>query len=147
MKEIFEQIATDLGWNFEYSRTDFQNLRMNEPGDFQNYLFVDPIERGTIRGEGGGLEARVYSGKFMILRNSDLDEEYDDSAGGDGKYQRYIQDLITEIETGDFYNEISCAYSLRSEMSAIEVVNVFSDNFDGILVTYKFTDYDTDRVL
>lgn len=147
MKEIFQAIATSLGWNFDYGRKDFHNWREVVPGDMENYLFVDPIIRKPVYGQGGGLTSRTYSGHFMILRNSDLDEEYDDTAGADGKYQLYIEPLIQEVETGVFWFEINCTYDLLIEWEITEIINVFSENYDGILVKYKFTDYQLNRIL
>lgn len=146
MKEIFEAIATTLMFEFHYARQDFFNWVDHPTGLAldQIHLFVDPVitEPITEPSAGGEIIGRTYSGRFMILRNSDLDEEYDDTAGGDGKYQLYIQPLKDSVESGAFRFEIDCTFRLLVEKwQILEVINQFSENFDGVLVNYQVKDF------
>lgn len=149
-KEILEATAITLGWEFDYGREDFHNWAHKLPAfaEDQIYMFVDPITDEAVYEQSslGGYTANRYSGRLMILRNSDLDEEYDDDAGGDGKYQLYIEPLKTAVKTGVFNFEIRCTYGLVIERwEVIEVINMFSENFDGILLNYQVLDYEINR--
>lgn len=149
MKEILEAIAATLSWQFHYGREDFLNW-VDSPTGLpvdQIHLFVDPVVTETITEAtpGGQLRGRRYTGFFMVLRNSDLDEEYDDTAGGDGKYQMYIRPLRDSVElsnTGTFRYEIDCTFRLLVEKWRIlEVINQFSENWDGVMVEYQVVDW------
>lgn len=123
-------------WVFNHARRDYQNHQ--EITDFiysessshsegQTFLFLDPVVRRPLP---NGVR---YIGNFMILTNSDIDKDYDQ------KYQDYIEPLL-DIFKKELFNLLRCSYDINN-LSAIEVINVFDFNADGISVSFDLTGY------
>ena len=137
MKERIQQIAEAHGWHFDYGRADFHNLSVEVRAEF--YLFLDPLEELVTFNDFNGVQARTYSGRFMISRNSDFDRVYDAQQGGDvkdGKYEQYIKPCKERA--------MEVAYALCPEFGInqwrmIEAINVYDDNFDGVIVVFQLT--------
>ncbi len=84
------------------------------------------------RNDSGEIESFVYSGSFMLLYSSDIDEKsYND------RYVKYIKPIIdSQIEIIE--NDLICEQEATiEEWKEVEVINLFDQNFDGILVTYR----------
>lgn len=133
MYKLFKELAADNDWKFEYSRTDYQNL-FSEMESNQVHLFVDPIVIDSKFSDSGD-ESKTYSGKFMLLYSSDIDESYSD------KYDRYIKPLIDESLT-KIKDSFICSDLSINKFQSVEVINLFDYNLDGILINYSITDND-----
>lgn len=133
MHDFFKNIAASNSWGFEYGRSDYQNLERDiEAGKI--YLYVDPIITDSKFTDVGN-ETLSYSGKFMLLLSSDVDEEYED------KYNDYIKPLLTD-GLQIFKDEVACSDYQITLFRVIEVINLFDQNFDGVLVSYNVTNED-----
>ncbi|MFI8379622.1 hypothetical protein [Leeuwenhoekiella sp. NPDC079379] len=131
MYEELKNIAEQNNWVFEYSRRDFQNL-YNETENDSIYLFVDPIRIDTNFDEYGGEESLQYSGSFMVVKSSDVDEDYDTH------YQSYIKPVI-ESATKTISNTLRCSDFNIQSWSTVEVINALDYNFSGVIVSYTIT--------
>ena len=125
-------IAAANSWVFDYGRSDFQNLFNAAEQKLKSHLFLDPVKIGKNRNDTGGVEAMVYSGSFMLLYSSDLDEvSYSD------RYEKYIKPIVmTQIELIE--TDLICTQQANIEQwEIVEVINMFDYNLDGIIVTYR----------
>lgn len=129
MYDLFKNIAELNGWVFEYGRSDYQNLYNENLSGGTVYLFVDPIVTDSTFSDVGN-ETKSFSGKFMMLMSSDIDEQYKD------KYNDYIKPIMTNaIQT--FKDEFVCSEMEIKKFQALEVINLFDYNLDGVLVNYS----------
>lgn len=134
MYEILKALATSESWVFTYGRTDFQNLFEAAEQKNVSHLFLDPVKIRDIHNDTGGTEQKVYSGSFMILLSSDIDEkDYDE------RYQKYIKPIVSgDLET--IKEELVCNQEARIDLwQTTEVINIFDYNFDGVIVNYEIT--------
>ena len=134
MKEILKAIATANDWGFEYGREDFQNLYDVSESDNTIHLFLDPVGITKNRGDNQEVHSITYSGLFMLLKSSDVDEvsyEY--------RYENYIKPLIdtniTSIEDSLVCNSLANI----DTWDITEIINVFDYNLDGVMIKYKIT--------
>lgn len=131
MHDFFKNISESNGWFFEYGRSDYQNLFDEPLSDGTICLFVDPIITDSNFSD-VGTETKSYSGKFMMLFSSDLDEIYSD------KYNDYIKPLIDgALQT--LKNELVCTDYDINKFQVLEAINLFDYNLDGVLVNYSVT--------
>src|SRR5690606_12151001 len=109
LRDVFENIATENNWKLVYARRDYQNLtdvtdmiysasKSLETGE--TFLFVDPIIRRP--NEFG----TTYSGNFMILTNSDLDD-----VSYEAKFEKYIRPLLYDLRVR-FHTKLLCDYDI-----------------------------------
>jgi len=128
--EFLKAIAEANNWVFEYARTDYQNLTDVE--EDKVHLFIDPITTDSKFSDSGN-ESLTYSGKFMLLLSSDVDEEYQD------KYDQYIKPLF--VGAGAVLKDaFACSDFQLNLYKSLEVINLFDQNLDGLLITYSATD-------
>jgi hypothetical protein len=132
MKEFLEAIAVANNWPFEYGRSDFHNLFDEIEQVGVNHLFLDPVEINTLRNDSGSVEVIIYTGRFMLLKSSDIDEvDYN------YRYENYIKPII-ENDLPIIEDSLICDNEATlSEWKVIEVVNLFDYNLDGVLITFK----------
>lgn len=134
MYEILKALATAESWVFTYGRTDFQNLFEASEQKNVSHLFLDPVKIRDIDNDSGVTEQKVYSGSFMILLSSVIDEKDYDT-----RYQNYIKPIVS----GDLVTikeELVCNQEAKVDVwETTEVINIFDYNFDGIIVTYQIT--------
>jgi len=118
-------------FGFMYARRDFQNL-YNELEPNKPVIVLDPVVIDSNFSEMGVVESVVYSGSFMILMSSDIDEtDYD------YRYQNYIKPLLTGALL-TIKASLICDYPSTIEVwRTTEVINVLDYNFDGILINYR----------
>lgn len=134
MYDFFKDTAESNGWVFEYGRSDYQNLYNQEISGGTIHLFVDPIVIDSTFSDAGN-ESQTYTGKFMMLLSSDVDESYND------KYNDYIKPIMTNaIQT--FKDELVCGEMTINKFQMMEVINLFNFNLDGVLVTYSISNND-----
>jgi hypothetical protein len=145
--EKLRAITTGLGWIFHYGRRDFQNLvETDDELDAKCYFFLDPVSRKKKYSASGTFSGETdYSGYFMLLTKSDLDEIYDgqkDQNLNDGKWLKHIEPKITALMSS-FDEAIVCDDDLQMVFSDItDVINVFDENLDGILVNFTIKQYE-----
>ncbi|TRX34958.1 hypothetical protein FNW52_12515 [Flavobacterium sp. ZT3R18] len=95
------------------------------------HLFVDPITIDSSFSD-SGYETKTYTGKYMLLVSSDIDEGYKD------KFDNNIRPLITN--SNQFVKDsILCSDYQINKFQTMEVINLFDFNLDGVLVTYSIT--------
>jgi hypothetical protein len=128
--EFFKNIAEFNGFAFEYSRSDYQNLYDEMTTDII-HLFVDPIIIDSTFSDSGH-ETKTYSGKFMLLVSSDIDEDYK---------QKYLDNIKPIIDSAIqvVKDDLRCADYDISKFQTLEVINLFDFNLDGVLVNYNVT--------
>lgn len=133
MHDILKAVADDNGWPFIYGRSDFQNLHEDIESVDLTHLFLDPLQISErIDDESGEILGKTYSGAFMLVRSSDIDEiDYEE------RYQKYIKQIIdTDVDV--IRNWIKCGYNVSFESWQItEVINMFDYNLDGIIVQFQ----------
>lgn len=130
MYDFLKDIATANNWKFEYSRSDYQNL-YDGMEISKIHLFVDPITIDSQFSDTGH-ETKTYTGKFMLLVSSDIDEDYLI------KYVDHIKPLITD-STQIIKDSLLCSDYEINKFQTVEVINLFDVNLDGILVNYSIT--------
>ena len=130
MYDFLKNIALSNDWGFEYARQDYQNL-YTEIEDGKVKMFCDPIITDSKFSDSGN-ETFSYSGKLMLLLSSDVDEDYQD------KYAEYIQPLFSNSRQ-TLVNAFGCSNYQVTVFKTVEVINLFDQNFDGLLITYSVT--------
>ena len=110
-------IEAELEWYWSYGRPSDHNLEDAESAtDSKPFFFLDPLTREFERNSKSGNRTgyTFYSGHFMILKKSDLDEVYDSQKDQDeaiGKFEKHIKPILTK--TTGLYDllekEITCA--------------------------------------
>lgn len=135
MYEILEYIANYNNWFFQYARKDYHNLFDEIEQKNVPHLFLDPVQIIENFDEYNNVISTNYSGSFMLLLSSSIDEE-----DYNYRYQNYIKPTINEsvkiIKEG-----IKCDGDLLiNNWRITEVVNVFDYNFDGVLINYSIND-------
>lgn len=139
MRNDFKAAADQFNMFFRYARRDYQNLIMDTEPD-GTYLFVDPVKTTPIRSGTGVTTGNTVTGKFMLLVKSSMDEMYDESGNDDGvnedaKYQAHIEPLKATLQSFLDWME-KCGEGWEIQYSYTEVINVFDEGMDGLLVTY-----------
>ncbi len=136
------EITKGLGWQFYYGRRDFQNLIETESeNDNTNYFFLDPVRRSPEYSNDSGMPTGeiYYTGYFMVLTKSDLDQTYDNQDSD--KWTKHIKPKLDKAFQ-EFQNNLICVDELQIvRFDVTDAINVFSENFDGILVNYKIKEY------
>lgn len=128
--------ALSKGWRFVNARRDYQNLvdATNFVADEvegysvgETVLFLDPVIRKT---EKDGIR---YSGNFMVLTKSDFDDDYE------SRQIKYIDPLV-EVVMKSMFNKLRCDFDVDG-WQAIEVINVFDFNADGLSINFNLKGY------
>lgn len=133
MYNLLKDIATNNNWFFEYSRSDYQNL-YDGMEIKKVHLFVDPITTHSTFNT-MGTETKTYTGKFMLLVSSDIDEDYQ------RKYLKHIKPML-DIQYQKILDSLRCEQMIEIEqISAIDIINLFDVNLDGVLINYKIKQY------
>ena len=138
--DYIEQEVEKLGWIFSYGNKANQNLLLSTLTEGEIYFLLDPVKESDIGvSEFGGEGEIEYSGTFMILVKSDLDNVYHTQQGQDkalGRYNKNIKPLKTSLN--EFKDVIDCSDYERQLWEKIEIINELDVNFDGLSVVYKF---------
>ena len=93
MKAELETLSVQNEWGFVYARTDYQNLFDEEPTKDKITMFLDPIQRTSNFGGVGQEISKSYSGNFMLLMSSSLDEtDYN------YRFETYIKPILEAAE-------------------------------------------------
>jgi hypothetical protein len=139
--EILRARTESIGWVFDYGRRDFQNLvETDSENDPKWYFFLDPIRTDTSLMP----TKKISTGYFMLLSKSDLDEVYDSQQNvnpDNGKYKKNILPKKTYLEN-DFKNMLECDGTIEiTKAEQSDIINLFDDNFDGVLVNFTITQF------
>ena len=137
--QILEQHATTLGWGFSYGNAANRNLFKSDSIIGKIYLLLDPVTRSHVGSINGGIGETTFSGQFMVVVKSNLDNNYHNQKGQDkttGKYEKNILPLLTSL--GSLKSLIDCSdYEiLPSGWVVIDAINALDANMDGVIVTY-----------
>lgn len=138
--EKLRTIAETNEWIFNYGRRDFHNLvETNSEDDPQWHFFLDPVKT-----DDSDPLILSHSGHYMILSKSDMDEVYDDQKEQDkedGKWLKYISPK-KEYNKNELRKAIQCPGDLEIVSSSVsEVINLFDENLDGIIVNFTIKEY------
>lgn len=134
MYDFLKDLSETSDWNFVYGRSDFQNLDDAERDEVKLHLFLDPVKIRKKRNDQNEIESRTFSGTFMMLYSSSIDElTYEE------RYKEYIKPII-EGRIDEIEENLTCEHEVKfEEWVSDEIINVFDYNLDGIIVTYKIT--------
>lgn len=127
--EIFNEHTDTLGWNFTYGNKSNQNLLESDRISNKIYFLLDPVVRNEPPSEYGGDAGIDFSGDFMIVVKSKLDDTYTD------KYKNNIKPLLDELKR--FKALIDCSKYEITSWSYIDATDVLDVNTDGLVITYK----------
>mgnify|MGYP003670900834 CR=1 FL=1 len=137
--EVFEERATNLGWTFSYGNKANQNLIQGDLVTDKIYLLLDPVKRTRVFSEFGGTGTTSFSGSFLLLKKSTIDQQYYEGQGTEaGKYKENIKPLL-QTEIPKLENVLNCEDYKVNEWSIVDVVDIFDFNADGIIVTYNIS--------
>lgn len=137
---ILEAHAAALGWEFSYGNAANKNLISSDKIADKVYLLMDPVTRLRPSSENGAEGVKTFTGSFMLLVKSNLDNVYHNQKGKDktqGKYEKNILPLLSALESLE--NLIDCSDLQRDTWTAIDTVNSLDANFDGLVVTYSLS--------
>lgn len=131
MYEFLKAIAAANGWEFDYGRADFHNLYEGVEKIIP-YVFLDPVKIKDNDNDSGVTESKTYSGSFMVVYSSKIDEiSYDD------RYQKYIKPVL-DGAMDTIKTSLRCEYfATFKNWNTTEVINIFDYNFDGIICNYE----------
>ena len=125
-------IAETNNFEFIYARRDFQNLNRGSEDLEKIFLFLDPIQKNDQFDEYSNLLSTSYNGTFMLVKQSKLGDKYQH------RFETTIRPLLEE-KLNIITDSFGCTdYSIDS-WNTTEIINVFSQNFDGVIVSYSIT--------
>jgi hypothetical protein len=107
--EVFEERAANLGWTFSYGNKANQNLLQSDLIADKIYLLLDPVRRVRSFSEFGGTGITTFTGNFLLLIKSTIDQMYYGDQGGEVYKDMYEKRVV---EDGGTLNSISCVNSL-----------------------------------
>lgn len=128
---LLKNIAKNNNWVFEYGRRDFQNL-YNDVDRNQIHLFCDPIATNTTFNEYNIAEKINYSGSFLLLIDSDVDEDYQT------KYINHLKPMFDD-SLKLIQSQIRCEDLNIENWQSTEAINIFDQNLDGLIITYSIS--------
>lgn len=132
MYNELKNIAETNNFEFIYARRDFQNLNRGSEDLEKIFLFLDPVQKNDSFDEYSNLISTSFNGTFMLVKQSKFGNDYQH------RFEKIIRPLIEEklkIITDSF----GCTdYSIES-WNTTEIINLFNQNFDGVIVSYSMT--------
>jgi len=158
---VFNGYTDTLGWYFTYGNKSNQNLLQSDMINDAIYFLLDPVTRSDVPSRFGGVAKTEFTGSFMLVVKSDLDNTYDNtntdemfrvSVLGDGgvyeenvcnvtkktgKYELNIKPLLNKLEL--LKNIIECDNYNIDNWTIIDVIDALDVNMDGLIVTYKIS--------
>lgn len=134
---VLETHAEGLGWIFSYGNKANLNLLASDSVSGRKYLLLDPISRNKAKTAQGGDGGVTFSGTFLLLVKSDLDNVYHDQKGqaqSEGRYEKNIKPLLTELESLE--DLIDCSEYEITSWQILDAINALDVNLDGVIVTF-----------
>ena len=139
--EVFEGYCESLNWKFSYGDAANINLLDSDGLTDSIHFLLDPVTRLKIKSEYGGDTSQSFTGRFMLLVNSDYDNVYHtqrDTLAEEGKYEKNIKPLLV-YDLQKFEDLIDCSDYTINNWEVVDAVDVLDANLDGVIVTYKLT--------
>ena len=158
--EVFENYANSYGWRFSYGNKYNQNLLQSDLTIGKIYMILDPVTRVRAHSQFGGIGEQTFTGSFLLVVKSTIDQVYHNQTNEDDFYNRAIGDggtiienpcLETTVVLGKYIenikpllkneitkleNDLDCSDFEITNWRIIDVVNAMDINVDGILVTF-----------
>lgn len=134
--DFTEQLAAQLGYEYQYGSKEWQNLLDAEDDTaltFENktkyLLFLWHDEDDILNGY-GACEGYKYTGELLLLVRSKISDRNQES-----KYKTSVQFLKTLAnELRDLY--VDCEGYTVKKWKKIEVYNEFDTNMDGLKINF-----------
>ena len=127
--EILQAHATTLGWGFSYgNKSNINRLQSDSIAD-RIYLLLDNVTRAKEQSEFGFSNKTNFTGSFMLVVKSNLDQKFED------KYANNIKPLLDSLELLE--DLIDCSDLEIVTWTAIDLVDALDANLDGLIVTYN----------
>ncbi|HSW67677.1 MAG TPA: hypothetical protein VLH16_03770 [Bacteroidales bacterium] len=123
---------------FTYGRRDHINLITFDDTDTTIRFVLFPVKEINTFGDAGFVEKTTWSGSFIVLKKSSLDEYYNEQKGdkAQGKYELHIKPIKILVER--LLILLSCENKLLVQKWDIsEVINMLDMNGDGVLVNFQ----------
>ena len=136
---VLEDYCTSLGWGFSYGNKSNNNLLQDLVAG-KVYLILDPVRESEGISQFGGDGVSTFTGSFMLVVLSDLDNVYHtqlDVPREQGKYVKNILPLKENLKV--LKGLIDCSEMVRSNWSIVDAIDVLDENMDGVIVTYTIT--------
>lgn len=134
-----QTVAEAEDFEFFYGRRDFQNLiETDSDTDAKIYFLLDPVTSDFSMPS-----IPIHTGYFMLLSKSDLDEVYHNQLEqdqADGKFEKYIKDK-KEYVRSTLKNLFECASMYATKLIVTDIINLYDENMDGVLVQYTIEEY------
>lgn len=135
-------VANDI--SYHYGRKASLNLLQSDTLEDKIYMLHEASpRRANMNTTKTNIESFTFIGKFFLMVKSTIDMPYfnekqvNDSTS---KYTTNIEPLLNLFQS--IGNSFGCTDFEVEQWEAIDVVNVFDANKDGILVTYTVKGYD-----
>ena len=125
---------------FTYGRRDHINLITFDDTDFNIRFVLFPIKEVSAFGAAGFVEKTTWTGSFIVLKKSSLDEYYNEQKGVEalGKYELHIRPIKILVER--LLTLLQCENKLLVQRWDIsEVINMLDMNGDGVLVNFQIS--------
>ena len=138
--QILEAHADTLGFGFSYGNKANINLFRSDSIIDKVYLLLDPVTRSHVGSPNGGVGETTFSGSFMLVVKSNLDNNYHNQKGQDktkGKYEKNILPLLSNLNSLKSLIDCSDYEILPSGWVVIDAINALDANMDGVIVTYS----------
>ena len=137
---IWRTQVKSMGWKFSYGNEANINLLGDEDAFEADklYFLLDTIKRDPEFSEFGGTGEVEFSGNFMLVIKSDLDNIYDNQKEVDyteGRYEKNIRPII-ETDLVLFQDYVNCSDYEITSWSILDGINLLDINLDGVIVTF-----------
>jgi hypothetical protein len=122
----FEKYANILGWQFSYGDQQNRNLLESDRDVGKIYMLLDPVTRGRAFSVNGGEGLQSFSGSFMLVVKSDLDQVY------------HLQDNAGDVaQSRDFINRFSklCGSTIYDNpcVPLVRALGKYTENIQPLL--------------
>lgn len=135
---ILQDIALSNNLIYHYGKKAALNLLDGSAEAATTYLLHEFTNRKSEYNDSGTLIiAANYEGKFFLVKQSDLDQNYFAEAGdaAASKYTQHIEPLLEVFKT--IGNSLACRGIEVSQWDNIDVTDALDANMDGLLCSYK----------
>ncbi|MCO6147516.1 hypothetical protein [Flavobacterium sp. NRK1] len=135
---ILENIALSNNLNYHYGKKAALNLLDGSADANITYLLHEFTNRKSEYNDSGTLiVAANYEGKFFLVKQSDLDQNYFSETGEQetSKYTQNIEPLLQVFKT--IGNSLACQGIEVNQWDNIDVTDALDANMDGLLCSYK----------
>lgn len=135
---ILQDIALDNNLTYHYGKKAALNLLDGSADAGTTYLLHEFTNRKSEYNDSGTqIVAANYEGKFFLVKQSDLDQQYFEEMGTaqTSKYTQHIEPLLLVFKT--IGNSLACLGIDVKQWDNIDVTDALDANMDGLLCSYK----------